>query len=119
MDTYRNKLKNVLLVLLVAMYFIAANGMVLEYASRWYSTGGQETFALHGGPSRNLPVPSLTERTYLPQSSPHFVLSVALLAQTIVYPAEHVMHFHRVDGSLPSYPAILTSGLSERAPPAA
>jgi hypothetical protein len=119
METVRTRLKNTMLVLLVAIYFVAANGMVLEFTSHWYSTGGQATFALHSGPSRNLPVPSLTERAYLPQTSPLFVLSVALLAHTLIYPVERVIHFHRLDGVLPSSPAVLTSSLSERAPPAA
>jgi hypothetical protein len=115
----REKLKNIALVLLVAMYFIAANGMFLEYLSKWYSTGGEVTIALHAGPSKDLPLPTLTERTYLPQTSQVIVLSVALLAQTIIYPVEHPIYVSRFDNTLPCYTTVFSSSLSDRAPPTA
>jgi hypothetical protein len=115
----RKKLRNIAFILLVAVYFVASNGMVLEYACKWYSTGGQVAIALHAGPSKDLPVPTLTERTYLPQTSPVIVLSVALLAHTVIYPVEHAIAFTWINDALPSYTAVLSSVLSNRAPPSA
>ena len=115
----REKLKNISLVLLLAAYFVASNGMVLEYAARWYSTGSQTAIALHSGPSKDLPVPSLTQRTYLSLTSPIIVLSAALLAHTVIYPAERPLAFTCRDDALPSYAAVLSSALSDRAPPTA
>ncbi len=115
----RDKLKNILLILLVAMYFVASNGMFLEYISQWYSTGGEVRIALHAGPSKEFPAPTLRERTYVPQTSPVIVLSIALLAHTFVYPVERAIAFTWVDDALPCYPAVLSSPLCDRAPPAA
>jgi hypothetical protein len=113
------KTTDILVVLLTALYFVAANGMVLEYASKWYSTGGQITIGIHSGPSKNLPVLTLTERTYLPEWSPLVVPSVALLAHTIFYTVKRPVFIYRPDSAMPSYTALHSSSLSDRAPPAA
>jgi hypothetical protein len=115
----REKLKKIALVLFAAMFFIAANGMFLEYMSQWYSTGGEVTIALHAGPSKDLPVPTLTERTYEPQTSPIVVLSVALLSHAIIYSTGRSVTYARVDDKLPSYTSDFSSSHSNRAPPAA
>jgi hypothetical protein len=115
----REKLKNISLILLVALYFVAANGMVLQYLSDLYSTAGEVAISFHGGHSKDLPVPTLTERTYLPQNFPLVVPSVALLAHTIVYPIERPLFFTWIDEALPSYTTVLTANLSDRAPPTA
>jgi hypothetical protein len=115
----QSKLKNILLVLLVAFYFLAANGMVLHYVSQWYSTGGEVAIAFHSGPSKDLPVASLTERTYIPQTSQIVVLSIALLAHAVVYPVERPVTYAWIEDRLPSYTAVISSSLADRAPPAA
>jgi hypothetical protein len=115
----REKVKNIALVLLVAMYYIAANGMFLEYLSQWYSTGGEVAIALHAGPSKELPVPTLTERTYEPQTSPIVILSAALLAHAIIYATERSITYAWVNDTLPTYTSAFSSCHSNRAPPVA
>jgi hypothetical protein len=115
----REKLKNISLLILLATYFVASNGMVLECTARWYSTSGQVAIALHSGPSKDLPIPTLTERRYLPQTSPVVILSVALLAHAVIYPDEHPSAFTWIDKAPPSYTAVLSAAVSNRAPPTA
>jgi hypothetical protein len=115
----QNRRIDILAVLLAALYFVAANGMVLECAAKWYSTGGQVAIGLHSGPSKDLPVPTLTERTYLPEWSLIIVPCVALPGHTVFYPVSRPVLFHRITSTLPSYTACVSSGLSNRAPPAA
>ena len=119
MHTTFSRTKQVVVGLLAALYFFAANGMVLEYASKWYSTGGKVAIGIHSGPSKDLPVPTLTERSYLPEWSPLVVPSIALLVHAFIYSVDRPLFFRRDVSALPSYTAFLTSRVSDRAPPAA
>ena len=115
----RKSLKNISLILLLAGYFIAANGMILENAARWYSTGGEHAIAFHGGGTKDLPVPSLTQRTYTPLTFTVVVLPAGLPASPFIYPAQKPYTLIRFEQALPSYTAELFSTLADRAPPAA
>ncbi len=112
-------LKNILSVLLLAGYFMASNGMILEGAARWYSTGGEAAIAFHGGGTKPLPIPSLTQRTYTPLTFSIVVLPAAFFASRFVYPAEQPHASIWFEEALPSYTAELFSALSDRAPPTA
>jgi hypothetical protein len=118
-DTTLKRAIKISVVLLAVVYFVAANGMVLQYISEWYSTGGELAIALHSGPTKDLPVRFLSGRKYLPQTCPIVVPSVTLLAHTIVYPAQPPLTYEWVDDSLPLFTTILSSCRADRAPPAA
>ncbi len=115
----RKSLKHISLTLLLAGYFLAANGMVLEAAARWYSTGSEHAIAFQGGAAKDLPVPSLTQRAYTPLSFSVVVLPTGLPASPFIYPAEKSYALFRFEQALPSYTAELFSTLADRAPPAA
>ncbi len=112
-------LKNIALILLVALYFVAANGMALELAAQWYSSGARTAVDLQSERAKELPLPSLTQRTYTPPTLPTILVSAGFVVSTIAYPSHQPLSFIWLDQTLPSYTAELFSSLANRAPPTA
>ncbi len=112
-------LKNISLLLFLAAYIIAANGLALEGVARCYSTGDESAITFHTGATREFPVPSLTQRAYTPLTQPIVVLPAGFIVTTVIYPAVRLTTYIRFEEALPSYSAELFSTLADRAPPAA
>ncbi len=112
-------LKNIALLLFVAAYFLAASGLALEGLVQCYSTGDESAITFHTGEARDLPVPSLTHRTYTPLTQPVVVIPAGFAVSTIVYPTVRPAAYIRFEEALPSYTAEVFSALADRAPPSA
>ncbi len=112
-------LKNILFLLVVAVYFIATNGLALESVGQCYSTGDESAITFHAGPTRDFPAPSFTQRTYTPLTQPVVVLPAGFITTAVLYPLDRPTPIVRFKEALPSYTAEVFSTLADRAPPAA
>ena len=112
------RLKNISLILLVAVYFVASQATVIAIVSAWYSTTDKQAVSKHDSACKDPGELAWTPRSHLPFALSQ-ELSPAQPSGNVQHPALKSYRLVRIEQPRIEYDDFYFTGLCNKAPPTA